>query len=101
VGFRLIAREGRLKREQIWAARAEQERLRALDDARKRQLDADLRNWQEARQLKDFISAVTNSHAEKENHAEVDRWIAWSTGIASRIDPCARDLKSFLAQYKF
>jgi hypothetical protein len=33
VDISLIAREGRLKRERVWAARAEQERLRALDEA--------------------------------------------------------------------
>jgi hypothetical protein len=101
VDISLIAREGRLKRERIWAARAEQERLRALDEARKRQLDTDLRNWQAAGQLRGFIAAVTNSHAGEEDHADVGRWISWATRIASRMDPLAGGLKPFLTQYRF
>jgi hypothetical protein len=102
VDISLIAREKRLERDKRWAQMEEQTRLRALDEARGRQLDTDLRSWVAATQLRELIARVQSGEPEvDESRPEMLRWIEWADRITNRFDPLSEGLEPFLARYKF
>jgi DNA-binding transcriptional regulator YhcF (GntR family) len=101
VDISLIAREKRLERDKKWALREEQERLRALDEARGSQLKADLQNWLAATQLREFIARIRDHRISDESQPELLRWVEWANRVANRLDPLGEGLGDFLKRYKF
>lgn len=84
-------RTAEARREEEAKARAEKrERLKA-EGARVDALLQQARNWQESRNLRDYIAEVRRTHLAKhgtiEPGSQIGEWLNWATEQADRLDP--------------
>ena len=88
----------RLKREREHQERSEaEERRKALEqkrleeDAKIRELDQEVTNWQKAQQTRAYLAALKEAVDQRmkssEPNPKVDEWFAWANRYADKIDP--------------
>jgi hypothetical protein len=100
IGF--LVREKRLAMEQRMAAAEAHRRQVTQEEARRKQLEADLHRSQVAIQLRDLISRVQSQDAtDSQTHQKLSLWTDWAARELTRIDPLGKGLASFLAHYDF
>jgi len=81
-------REERERQEREWEERSrlwkEQQRLEDLENQRIEKLSKDVGNWQTARNIRQYLTELTNLVDQVEG---LDEWIKWANLYASRLDP--------------
>lgn len=96
----LAVREKRIEREKQEIIRAEQERERLLYADRRRQLESDVKQLQEASRLRELAGYVQKQFLDEENQDLIHRWSDWVNRIANDIDPTRDGSEPFFKRYK-
>ena len=96
----LAVHQKRIEREKQAVIWAEQERERLLYAERRRQLESDMKHFQEASRLREFTGYVQKQFAAEEDQDLIHRWSDWVSRIADDIDPTRGGAESFFRRYK-
>lgn len=96
----LAVRQRRIENEQREIIWAERERERLLHAERKRQLESDMKQLQEAACLRNFAEQVRKRFAAEGNQALLSQWSDWVSRIADGFDPTSDGMDAFLKRYK-
>jgi len=69
------------------ANRQELQRLRRIEEERRKDLFAEVAAWKQAADIRSYVNAVTNNPGRPEHPETTDTWATWALAEADRLDP--------------